>query len=375
MAGGTSEFRGEQTERETRQEAEQATARGTEQETERGRAATQPTQLGARGFRDVAARLKRDVKRDDVSLLAAGVAFYAMLALVPALVALVSVYGLVADPNDIRRNVDDVLSAAPREVRALVRSQLSAIVDSSSSGLRLGALAGIAVALWSASAGVKNLMTAINRAYHEEETRGFVRLRGTALLLTIALLVLGMAGLAGLVIWPQTLGSSGAEGVLRTTALIVRWPLAALVLVTGLAILYRFAPDRDWPRWTWASAGAIVATVVWLAASVGFSIYAANFGKYNETYGALGAIVVVMLWLYIGAYAVILGAELNGELEHQTARDTTRGRPEPMGARDAYVADTLGETAGQVKSGRPRRRGLLDRLRQRRQRPHRARRA
>jgi membrane protein len=352
MAGTTSEFRGEGA--------------------ERGRAAERPTDIGARGFRDVAARLKRDVKRDDVSLLAAGVAFYALLALVPALVALVSVYGLVADPNDIRRNVDDVLSAAPDEVQELVRSQLSSIVESSPSGLRLGALIGLAVALWSASAGVKNLMIAVNRGYHEEETRGFVKLRGTALLLTVALLVLGLAGLAALVIWPQTLASSGGEGALRTAVMIVRWPLAAVVIVTGLSVLYRFAPDRDWPRWNWASAGAIVATVVWLVASVGFSIYAANFGQYNETYGALGAIVVVMLWLYIGAYAVILGAELNGELEHQTARDTTRGRPEPMGERDAYVADTLGETAGEVRSSRPRRRGLLDRFRRRRRTPHHA---
>jgi membrane protein len=335
---------------------------------ERGRAAERPTAIGVRGFGDVAARLKRDVKRDDISLLAAGVAFYAMLALVPALVALVSVYGLVADPNDIRRNVDDVLTAAPREVRALVRSQLADIVGSSPSGLRLGALVGIVVALWSVSAGIKNLMTALNRAYHEDETRGFVKLRGTALLLTVALLILGLAGLVGLVIWPQTLGSSGGEGALRTGVMIIRWPLAALLVVIGLAVVYRFAPDRDWPRWNWASAGAIVATVVWLVASVGFSIYAANFGSYNETYGALGAIVVVMLWLYIGAYAVILGAELNGELEHQTARDTTRGQPEPMGARDAYVADTLGETASQVRASRPGRRGLLDRLR----RPHHA---
>jgi membrane protein len=354
-SGSTSEFRGE--------------------EPQRGRTAARPTKIGARGYRDVGARLKRDVKADDVSLLAAGVAFYAMLALVPSLVALVSVYGLVADPNDIGRNVDDVLSAAPQEVRDLVSSQLSSIVESSPSGLRLGALAGLVVALWSASAGVKNLMTAINRAYHEEETRGFVKLRGTALLLTIGLLVFGLAALAGLVIWPQTLGSSGGEGVLRTTVMIVRWPLAALVVVTALAVLYRFAPDRDSPRWNWASPGAIVATVLWLVASVGFSIYAANFGKYNETYGALGAIVVVILWLYIGAYAVILGAELNGELEHQTAHDTTRGRPEPMGTRDAYVADNLGETADQVTATRPRRRGLLDRLRDRRQRPHRVRRA
>ena len=171
MAGTTSEFRDEGS--------------------ERGRSAESPTEIGIRGYRDVFARVKRNIKRDDVSLLAAGVAFYALLALVPALVALVSVYGLVADPNDIRRNVDDVLAAAPTEVQDLVRSQLSDVVESSPSGLRLGALVGIALALWSASSGVKNLMTAINRAYHEDETRGFIKLRGTALLLTIALLILG----------------------------------------------------------------------------------------------------------------------------------------------------------------------------------------
>lgn len=342
MAGDTAEFRGE--------------------ELERGRAAERPTDIGLRGYGDVAARLKRDIKRDDVSLLAAGVAFYALLALVPALVAFVSVYGLVADPADIRRNVDDVLAAAPTEVQELVRSQLASIVESSPSGLRLGALVGIAVALWSASSGVKNMMTAINRAYHEEETRGFLRLRGTAILLTVGLLVLGIVGLGGLVIAPQTLSSSGGQGAVRDVLMIARWPVAAVVVITALALLYRFAPDRDWPRWNWASAGAIVATLVWLAASIGFSIYTANFGKYNETYGALGAVVVVMLWLYIGAFAVIAGAELNGELERQTARDTTRGRPEPLGDRDAYAADTVGETAKDVRSARPRSEGMLGRL-------------
>jgi uncharacterized BrkB/YihY/UPF0761 family membrane protein len=170
------------------------------EESGRGRTAERPTEIGLRGWRDVTARVKRDIKRDDVSLLAAGVAFYSLLALVPALVALVSVYGLIADPSVIRRNVDDVLAAAPTEVQELVRSQLSAIVESSPSGLRIGALVGVAVALWSASSGVKNLMTAINRAYHEEEGRGFLRLRGTAILLTVLLLVIGVAARIGLVI-------------------------------------------------------------------------------------------------------------------------------------------------------------------------------
>lgn len=316
---------------------------------DRGRRARRPSDIPAPGLKDVAVRLKDDLKGDDVSLLAAGVAFYAMLALVPTLVALVSLYGLVADPADIQRNVDDVLAAAPTEVRDLVESQLSSIVEASSSGLRLGALIGLAAALWSASSGMKNLITAVNRAYHEDETRGFLRLRATSLLLTVGLMVLGGAAFLGLVIAPNALSDRGGTGVVRTGLMIVRWPLAAVVLVLALAVIYRYAPNRDEPRWNWVSPGAVLATVIWLIASAGFSIYAANFGEYNETYGALGAVVVVMLWLYISAYVVIAGAELNGELERQTVADTTRGEPEAMGERGAYAADTLGPSADEAQ--------------------------
>ena len=311
---------------------------------ERGRLARRPTAIPFRGWRDVAIRVKREVKRDDVPLLAAGVAFFALLALVPALVALVSLYGLVADPADIQRNVDDVLAAAPREVRDLVESQLSSIVDSSSQGLRLGALVGLVVALWSASTGMKHLITAVNRAYDEDETRGFLRLRGLSLLLTIGAVLALLAVLYALVVAPNSLSEDGSMNVLRITVLVIRWPLLAIGAIVGLAIIYRYAPNRAEARWTWVSPGAVIATLVWLAASLGFAFYTANFGQYNETYGALGAVVVVMLWLYIGAYVTIAGAELNAELEHQTARDTTTGSPRAMGERDAYVADTLGES-------------------------------
>jgi membrane protein len=315
-------------------------------EPERGRLADRPSGIPARGWRDVALRVKREIKQDDVPLLAAGVAFFALLALVPALVALVSLYGLVADPADIQRNVEDVLAAAPEEVRDLVQSQLSSIVDSSPQGLRLGALAGLVVALWSASSGMKHLVAAVNRAYDEDDTRGFIRLRGLALILTIGAVLGLLVALYALVVAPNSLSDEGSSGVLRTTLLVVRWPLLAIAAMVGLAVIYRFAPDRAEPRWNWVSIGAVFATLVWLAASVGFSIYSANFGRYNETYGALGAVVVMMLWLYISAYAAVAGAELNAELERQTARDTTTGRPEAMGRREAYAADTLGESPG-----------------------------
>ena len=311
---------------------------------ERGRFAGRPSAIPIRGWRDIAIRVKREIKQDYVSLLAAGVAFFALLALVPALVTLVSLYGLVADPADIQRNVDDVLAAAPREVRDLVRSQLSSIVDSSPQGLRFGAIAGLVVALWSASSGMKHLIAAVNRAYDEEETRGFIRLRGLSLTLTIGAALALLVALYALVIAPNSLSDEGSSNVLRTTLLVVRWPLLAIGAMVGLAIIYRYAPNRDEPRWRWVSPGAVIATLVWLAASVGFTIYSANFGRYNETYGALGAVVVVMLWLYISTFATIAGAELNAELERQTALDTTTGRPEPMGEREAYAADTLGES-------------------------------
>jgi membrane protein len=309
----------------------------------RGREAGRPGEIPARGWKDVLVRLKAQLKEDDVPLLAAGVAFFALLALVPTLVAVVSLYGLVADPSDVQRAVDDTLQAAPAEVRDLVTSQLESVIDSSPSGLRIGVFVGLALALWSASSGMKHLMGALTLAYDEVDDRKFLRLRGLALLLTVGAIVVALLALAGMVV-PDGLDDSGSTGTLRTVLQFARWPVLAVVVVLALSVLYRWAPDRDAARWRWVSPGALLATAVWLVASIGFSIYTANFGSYNETYGALGAIVVLMLWLYITAYAVILGAELNCELERQTVVDTTKGPDRPLGERDAYAADTIGRS-------------------------------
>lgn len=309
----------------------------------RGREADRPGQIPARGWKDVVVRLKRQMQEDDVALLAAGVAFFALLALVPSLVALVSIYGLVADPADVQTTVDDALSAAPTEVQDLVSSQLQSVVESEPSGLRLGVVVGLALALWSASSGMKHLMGALTLAYHETEGRKFLRLRGLALTLTLGGIVILALALAGMVA-PSAIDDSGSAGTLRLALQIARWPVLAVVAMVTLSLLYRWAPDRDAPRFRWASPGGVLATVVWVAASIGFSIYTARFGSYNETFGALGAIVVVMLWLYITAYVVILGAELNCELERQTVVDTTSGPPRPLGERNAYAADTLGRS-------------------------------
>jgi membrane protein len=303
----------------------------------------------APGWKDVVARVRTEVKADNVSLLSGGVAFYALLALAPGLVATVSIYGLVADPSSIGRRVNDLLGAAPVEVRNLVETQLRSITESSHAKLGVGAVAGFVVAVWSAAKGMKHLVTALNVAYDEDETRGFLRLRAISLLLTVAAIVFVTLAVFVVAVLPSALGDSALGTAGRWSIDVLRWPALGLGLVVGLAVLYRYGPDRDEPKWRWVSPGAVFATVAWLIASLLFSLYAANFGRYNETYGSLSAVIVVMLWLFLTVAAVIVGAELNAELERQTLRDSTRGPDRPLGDRGATAADTVGATAGEIR--------------------------
>lgn len=308
----------------------------------RGRQADRPRQVPAKGWKDIVVRTGQEAKADNVVLMAAGVAFFALLALVPALIAIVSIYGLVADPSDVSSQVDDALSAAPSEVQDLVGAQLTSVTEQSSGGLGLGLALGVVLALWSASGGMKHLMTAINEAYDEEETRGFVALRGTALILTLGAIVFVIAAVGVITVVPALLEDTALGSTAALLVSLLRWPLLGAGLVAGLAVLYRYGPDRDEPRWTWTAPGTLVAVVLWLLASILFSVYTSSFGSYGETYGSLGAVVVLMLWLMISAATVIIGAEINAEAEHQTRSDTTVGSPRPMGTRDAEVADTVG---------------------------------
>jgi membrane protein len=314
-----------------------------------GRDAEHPLEVPAAGWKDVLMRTKEETKADNVGLLAAGVAFYLLLAIVPALVALVSLYGLLADPQDVAEQISDALSAAPTEVRDLVQSQLEGITEGSSRGVGIGVVVGTVVALWSASSGMLHLMKAINLAYDEQETRGFLRLRAISLALTLGAIAFMVFAVGLVALLPAVLGGSDLGTAARVVLNILRWPVLAGGLLVGLAVLYRYGPDRDAPRWSWASAGAIVATVLWIAASAAFSLYTANFAKYNETYGSLGAVVVMMLWLFLTAFVVMVGAELNAELERQTRADTTSGKERPIGARDAFAADTVGPSADELK--------------------------
>lgn len=307
----------------------------------RGREADRPGEVPARGWREVLGRVKEEVGRDNVSIVAAGVAFYVMLSLFPALVAAVAIYGIVADPAQVQSVIGQLEGVLPPAALDLVESQLQGIVTSAPTTLGWGAALSILLALWSAAKGAKSLIAGVNLVYDEEEHRGFVRLQGLALLFTLGLIVAGLLAVALITVVPNVTDMLGAAGAVA--AMVAQWVLLLVLILAGLAAIYRFAPDRDDPRWRWVTPGSVTAGVLWLVASALFSWYAANFGSFNETYGALAGVVVLLLWLQITFFLVLLGGELNSELEHQTRHDTTRGPSRPMGRRGAVKADSAPE--------------------------------
>ncbi|MDQ7993621.1 MAG: YihY/virulence factor BrkB family protein [Propionicimonas sp.] len=326
-----------------------------------GIAADSPTQIPPRGWRQVAVRGWREASADQVPLLGAGVAFFGFLALFPALIALSLVYGLVADPATISDQLAALTAALPAEARALIEDQLRQLVAAPRAGLGWGLALTLVVSLWSASGGVANLVTAINIAYDELPKRGFVKDKLVAFGLTagaIVFMLVVMALVAGV---PAVAAAAGLEGGWRWLVEVVRWLLVAVLVMGALAVLYRVAPDREPPKFRWVSIGAAVATVLWLLASVGLSLYVTLFANYARTYGALAGVVVLLMWLWATSYAVLLGAEINAEAELQTGKDSTAGPARPLGERGAVKADSLpapDEEPSRLggRSGQPKRR-------------------
>ena len=310
----------------------------------RGREAENPSEIPGRGWLDIARRVKQQLKEDRLSIIAAGVAFYALLAIFPTLLAVVAIYGLVADPAEIERQANAMRSMMPSQAADMLLAQLHGLVATDRGALGFGAAAGILLALWSASAGVRTLMDALNVAYDEKERRGFLRFYSTALFLTLAGIVAVIVAIGIVVAVPIVLGFLGLGTVVDTIVRYARWPLVAVFVMVGLAVLYRYGPSRNEPRWSWVSWGAVIATAIWLAGSAAFSLYVTMFGNYNETYGAAAAVVILLMWLLLSAYAVLIGAEVNAEMERQTRRDTTEGNGEALGRRGAYAADTVGRS-------------------------------
>jgi len=302
-----------------------------------GEEAEKPTEIPPKGWLQVVKRGWAEAKADQVPLLGAGVAFFAFLALFPAVIALVTLYGLFADPSVIADQVNS-LTALPGDVRQLIVDQVN---NQSRATLGWSAILAIALALFSASGGVNNLMTAINVAYDEEDDRNPIKKRLIALALTLGAIVFIVIMLGLVAVVPALLqGIFGDSPVIRFLLSAARWVLLVVLVTVALALLYRIAPNRDAPKVRWVSVGAGVATLLWLVASIGFSVYVSTFGNYAKTYGVFAGIIVLLFWLWITSYAVLLGAEINAEAEQQTVADTTRGPAEPLGQRNAVKADS-----------------------------------
>jgi membrane protein len=307
----------------------------------RGRWADQPQEIPARGWKDVLFRLKDRLLSDNISIMAAGVAFYGFLAIPSALTAMVAIYGLVFNPADAQRQLGSLQGILPEEAAGVIAQQLASVTAHANSTLSISAVVAILVALWGVRASTATLIAALNVGYEEPEKRGFLYVQAVAFGLGLGVILFILISIALVGVLPAILALLPFGALGKTLASILRWPLLLVLLMVGLAALYRYPPSREEPKWQWVSPGAILATVLWLVGSILFSVYVGEFASYNKTYGSLGAVVVLMMWLYLTAYAVLLGAELNAELEHQTAQDTTTGPRLPMGRRGARMADTV----------------------------------
>ena len=309
----------------------------------RGRDAEHPTDIPRRGWIDIAWRSWAEISDQNIFLIAGGVTYAVLLALFPGLAALVSLYGLAFDTAQIEKQVAALSGVLPAQTQELLSQELHSLVESSSGALGFTAIIALLLAFWSASRGMSGLITAINIAYEEEERRSFLKFNLIALGLTLGLVVGGVIAIALIAVLPAVVQLLGVGSATRWLLLLVQWPLLIVLVMGGLAVLYRFGPDRDKPRWRWVSPGAIAATVLWIIGSVGFTVYVANFNSYDKTYGSLGGVVILLTWLYLSALMVLLGAVINAQSERQTRADSTEGAPRPMGRRNAHAADTLGE--------------------------------
>jgi membrane protein len=308
----------------------------------RGRFAERPSEIPARGWKDILWRVYEGIDEDRILANAGGVTFYALLALFPAIAALVSIYGLFADPMTIVNHLDTVSGFAPGGAVDVLREQLTRLADQGSTTLGISFLVGLVISLWSANSGIKALFDVLNVVYEEKEKRSFIRLNAITLAFTIGTIAFLLIALACVVALPVVVNYLPLPQVTSAVLTIAPWPVLLVLVAFWLTLIYRYGPSRTEPRWQWVSWGSALAAIAWLAASALFSWYAASFGSFNKTYGSLGAIIGFMLWMWLSIIVLLVGGKLNAEIEHQTARETTAGRPKPLGGRGAKMADTIG---------------------------------
>lgn len=306
-----------------------------------GRGARRPSDIPAKGWGSILKRVVLQSNDDRVMTEAAGITFYALLSIFPSLTALVSVYGLFADPATVSTHLQQLSGFVPDGGMQIINEQLQRLTGGEPSKLGFGLIFGLALALWSANKGTKAMFDALNVVYDEQEKRSFIRLTLISLTFTMGALVFILLAMGAVVVLPVVLRFTGLENSTEWLLRLARWPLLLVVITCLLAALYRFGPSREKARWRWVSWGGAFAALGWALISAGFSWYVGNFGDYDATYGSLGAVVGFMTWIWLSAMIVLVGAELNAEMEHQTAHDTTTGPEKRMGERGARMADTV----------------------------------
>jgi membrane protein len=312
------------------------------QETAPGLQADGPSGTPRRGRIEILKRAWKEAKKDQVPLISAGVAFYAFLAIVPTMIAVVMVYGLVTDrPEEVAEQLDSFGSALPAQAEELVHDQLVALTNIPERSLGAGLVLVLGLALWSASGGIGNVIKAVSFAYDAEEKRGFVKTKALALGFTLGAIVFMVLAVALVAAVPAVLNALDVPGWVEVAVEAARWIGLVVVVMLALDVLYRWAPDREPKDFRWLSVGAVVATGLWVLASIGFSIYVDNFARYSKIYGSLAGVIILLLWLWLTAYASLLGAEINAEMEQQTIKDLTTAESEPLGQRGAVKADTI----------------------------------
>ncbi len=322
-------------------EQREATTVDVAREAARGRYASRVSQITRKGWRDILRRVPKRMEEHSLSLIAGGVSFFLILSIFPALAAVAALWGLLADPAALQDQLATLRGVLPDEALALLETALSRFVDQGNTRLGIAFLTGFAVTFWFANAGLKALFVALNVVYEEKEKRSFVRFNLASFRAALALFVVGLLLMGVTVASPIVLGRLGLGDAVGWAVAVLRWPTLLVAATLSLMIVYRIGPSRQAARWRWLGWGSAFTALAWLVASGIFSFYIAHFADYNVTYGSLGAVIGFMLWIYVSVFVLLIGAELNAEIEHQLATDTTVGPGRPMGRRGAYRADTL----------------------------------
>jgi membrane protein len=312
----------------------------------KGHEAEKPKEIPKKGWKDIATRVKDQIEYDHVQVLSAGIAFYFFLALFPTIAAAISIYGLVMEPAQVEQQMSQLANILPSQAHEMISGILKDNAGKAKQTLGWSLAISILFSLWSANKGTKAVFEGVNIAYDEIDERSFFKKNAITLLFTLGGIIIGFICITLVVGFPAFIKNIGLPSTVQTIIQLLRWPLMAIIIIFPLAAIYKVAPDRDNPQFKWTSWGAVIATLFWLAGSLLFSLYVNKFGSFDKTYGSFATVIILMLWFFLTAFIVLLGAEINSEMEHQTRKDTTVGEDKPMGQRGGYHPDHI---AGQDK--------------------------